>query len=111
MNPPERTQYPQSQLPLCLHPRSTYSQRVTCLSSREEVHVARAGAQYLLPRKRVSVEHGLVRVRDNPSLLSSRGCAAQAGEAHSTSQGLATSSRNSLGWGLLGNQRQSNAGD
>lgn len=73
--------------------------------------MARAGAQYLLPRKKVSVEHGLVRVRDNPSLLSSRGCAAQAGEAHSTSQGLATSSRNSLGWGLLGNQRQSNAGD
>lgn len=81
MNPPGRTQCPQSQLPLCLHPRSTYSQRVTCLSNQEEVHVARTGARYLLPRKRVSVEQrGAERMRDNPLLLSSS--AGQAGEVH-----------------------------
>lgn len=70
MNPLGRTQYPQSQLPLCLHPHNTYSQRVTCLSSREEVHVARAGARYLLPRKRVSVEHGCAESEGQPSLYS-----------------------------------------
>lgn len=67
MSPPGRTQYPQSQLPLCLHPRSTYSQRVTCLSSREEVHVASAGARCLLLRKRVSIGHrDAVGVRGSP---------------------------------------------
>jgi hypothetical protein len=69
MSPPGRTQYPQSQFPLCLHPRSTYSQRVTCLSSREEVHVASPAAQCLLPRKRVSVGHrDAVGVRGSPLL-------------------------------------------
>lgn len=101
MNPPGRTQYPQSQLPLFLHPRNTYSQRVTCLSSREEVHVARAGAQYLLPRKRVSVEHGSVRLRVNPSLLSFRGCMAPAGEATSHITGLSHKLQKQLGLGAL----------